>query len=395
MASVEIPEYSPDLFVDRDEEIEEVMERAKALIDGEVSSRVIVFTGERGAGKTWLLRHLAEKELPTIPNLRVVYIDFQDETFAGKEHVQVVAEIIRQVSKATGGPERLGVDLAEMSQSLLAHLRDQVLERGALALLLDHVHESDWELLRLVEDYLLAPLAMEKRVLFVMTGRGRLYPWQTIELVPRTPDLRLLEPFDPDQIEEQIELLKRRFEIVAQKTEEIQRLSGGNPLTNYLIARYGKEGLSLALDGLLEPVAEEEREEVREYIKALCVLRSFDEERIKAMLAAYYGDESYREWSYAQARRVRQKLIKWGFATWNSKKRGFVLNEVVRRIAEEYMRTYEKGKWCRLQEEASKIYEEWMSRYKSMEDVWKREYNHHHQYVCNVSGSAPVLSAAA
>ena len=58
---LEPPEYHPDLFVDRVDEIQRVVALARAPAAGSpVSQRTVIFRGERGCGKTWLLRHLAE-----------------------------------------------------------------------------------------------------------------------------------------------------------------------------------------------------------------------------------------------------------------------------------------------------------------------------------------------
>jgi hypothetical protein len=89
-----------------------------------------------------------------------------------------------------------------------------------------------------------------------------------------------------------------------------------------------------------------------ECIHWLCVLHSFDEERIPAMPAVYHGDESYKERSHAQARRVRGELVKWSFARWYAEQGGYVLEGVTHRLPEHYLETAQPDQWQRLHQES-------------------------------------------
>jgi hypothetical protein len=107
------------------------------------------------------------------------------------------------------------------------------------------------------------------------------------------------------------------------------------------------------------------------------VLRAFDEERIPTMLAAYYDNEDYRDWSYAQARKVREALVEWAFAHWDAEKGGYVLDELTRKLIERYLETAERKIWERLQESASDLYEEWAEKYARTKDRWQGEFDYH------------------
>jgi hypothetical protein len=372
--SIKLPDYSPDKFVDRDEEIKLVKDRARKLAEGQAADRrTIIFTGERGTGKSWLLAHL-QGEIETLPDMQV--FSFSLRKYADWEPVLAVADILKSLdNQLEEGGEALGATLAEMSRNLMENVR-RALDHNALTLLVDHVYESDWNLLAALEDYLLGPLAVEPRVLIVMAGRGRAYPW-------KTPELRLkaqfedLEPFD--KANDTAEQLKRQQEKAVSRAKEIHEISGGNPLANYLLAT--EENPSKALDqvvrGMLETVPGKERQKVREYLEALCVLRAFDEERIPTMLAAYYDNEDYRDWSYAAARQVREALVKWAFAHWSADKGGYVLDELTRQLLERYLETAEHEIWERLQEAASDLYEEWAEKYARTKDRWQGEVDYH------------------
>jgi hypothetical protein len=389
------PEYSPGKFVDREYEIQLVREKARRLASGRaVDRRTIIFTGERGTGKTWLLAHLRTELLEQFSDMTVFLIDLRDYT--DWDPTLAVGDILRRFSADIDGKsKKLGTTLSDMSRNLMQGTRP-ILEKRPLALLVDQAYWSDWsdrKLLAALEDYLLGPLAVEPRVLIVMAGRGRAYPW-------KTPELRLkaqFEDLDPfDKANDTAEQLKRQQEKAVSRAKEIHEISGGNPLANYLLAT--EENPSKALDqvvrGMLETVPGEERQKVREYLEALCVLRAFDEERIPTMLAAYYDNEDYRDWSYAAARQVRKALVKWAFAHWSADKGGYVLDELPRELLERYLKTAKPEEWKGLQRAASELYDGWAREYERARDRWQVEEKYHIQQL-QQAGAGRSFAAAA
>lgn len=387
---LELPRYSPGVFVDREGETSVVMEKARALAERRpVDKRTVIFIGERGTGKSWLLAHLQNE----LARTGVVVFLVSLGEYAGWNPLLAVADLLKRLSAATGGRrEGLGATLADMSRNLMQDVR-KWLDEKALALLVDQVYESDWKLLAALEDYLLGPLAVEPRVLIVMTGRGRAYPW-------KTPELRLkaefidLRPF-PDE-STTAEQLERQHKKAVPRAPEIHALSGGNPLANYLLAVHDDPaaGLDQVIEGMLETVPTEQRRQVRDYLEALCVLNSFDEERIPTMLAAYYGDDGYRRWSYAQARQVREELVKWAFARWDADRGGYVLDEPTRQLLERYLETAQRDRWERLQQAASALYEGWARDYPRTKDRWQQEARYHVQQLQTVHASRAFATAA-
>jgi hypothetical protein len=122
------------------------------------------------------------------------------------------------------------------------------------------------------------------------------------------------------------------------------------------------------------------------------VLRAFDEERIPTMLAAYYDNEDYRDWSYAQARKVRETLVEWAFAHWDAEKGGYVLDDLTRKLIERYLETAERKIWERLQESASQLYKGWASEYKRTKDRWQDEEKYHIQQLQHFDQSLATAS---
>jgi len=376
MVGLQLPEYAPEKFVNRYDEIEFITQKVRALAEGRpVEKRTVVFVGERGVGKSWLLDHLQAILPRQFRDLKVLRLDLK--AYVDEDPAWAVADMIRRVSIETSGPgERLGPDLATMSRRLMEHLRG-ILRKSILLLLMDHVHESNWNLLPLLEDYLLGPLAAEPRVLIIMTGRGRLYPWKTPELRLKA-DFKDLLPFQrPEETQAQLE--QQAYKALPQ-APEIHTLSQGNPLANYLLGTLGMlEGLDRVVEEILEPVPADRRRQVREYLEALCVLNAFDEERIPEMLATYYGDDSYRQWTYAQARQVREELIRWAFARWNADAGGYILDPVARRLVEEYLKKAQPEKWRALQRAAQDMYTRWAREFARTRERWQREAAYHHR----------------
>jgi hypothetical protein len=368
------PAYSPDRFVDREEEIGLVTDKVHLLAENRpVDRRTTIFIGARGVGKSWFLAHLQE-ELHRLPTTALFLLNL--EKYAGCDPFLAVTDVLERIGALVAGQHgELGTTPAGLSRNLVQDIR-LALGQQVLVLLIDHVYEADWRLLATLEDYMLGPLAEEPRVLIVMAGRGRAYPW-------KTPELRLkaefvdLEPFLDVSITK--EQLKRQQKATVPRAEGIHELSGGNPLFNYLLAVHDDPIIALdqVIEGMLEVVPTPQRLRVRNYLEALCVLRSFDEERIPTMLAAYHNDESCREWSYTQARQVRQELVKRSFARWNAEQTGYVLEEPMRKLLEHYLRIARPDRWRRLHQEASKLYQEWAWSYPHAGDRWQREAEHH------------------
>lgn len=376
------PDYSPDEFVDqeRKEEASQGMEKARALAQRlALDKRTTIFIGERGTGKSWLLANLRD-EIEKLTGIIVFLLDLSD--YAELDPIQAVTEVLKKFADDVLGQQvrsasrrETSVTLAEMGRALMQEVR-RVLEKQSLAVLVDSVYESDWKVLAALEDYLLGPLAIEPNVLIVMAGRGRPYPWKTPELRLKA-DFRDLKPFE--KLDTTVEQLKRQKPEAVPKAEEIHELSGGNPLANFLLASYEEpaQALDQVIRGMLETVPTDLQSMVREYLEALCVLRTFDEERIPTMLAAYHSDLAYLNWSYAQRRQVRGELVKSAFARWDEIRGGYVIDEPTRRLVERYLEEANIPRWRALHCAAYRLYSQWAKDYPRAHARWQQEVDHH------------------
>src|SRR5262245_6702905 len=241
-ASIPLPAYSPALFVDRDIEAALAVEVARHIHDGASEGpRPILCRGERGTGSTWLAVRLQRPIFPGIPGVTPLLINFfpppaelmpqANEWFAdvppafGQADLdQLTKRIVQWVATCVGAMTAPEASLRELTNWLVRDV-EQSFRRQVLALSLDSVFEADWDLLARLETHLLAPLAALPRVLIVMTGRGRLYPWESPYLRVDVADARL-SPFDPETVVTQ---LKQQAPGAELRAGSIKDLGGGHP----------------------------------------------------------------------------------------------------------------------------------------------------------------------
>ena len=373
-----IPKYDCALFVNREREIEWVRKKAQALSLGEsVRERTIVFWGYKGTGRTWLLKRL-EEMLPELGGVQAQYLDLGEwavhkpDQAVKKVAGRIVGQARKRLGRSVTRPSDEQANSDDWSKGLPTDVRD-LLGEYVLVLLLDHVYEADWELLKPLEEQILTLLAVQPRVLIVMAGRGRAYPWKTPELRLYTEEYHLI-PFDKDLTEQQLE---RQKPDAVPRTPEIHEMSQGYPLGNYLLAARPTviEAMQETVNGLLDGVQAEERS----WLEALCVLRTFDEERTPVILAAYFEDGSIREWPYKEIRQVRDRLLGTRLARWKEEAGGWEVDEAIRPVLEKYLRETKPEIWRRLHCAAHKLYKDWERQYLEEQERWRQEAEYHAQ----------------
>ncbi|MBN1921651.1 MAG: ATP-binding protein [Anaerolineae bacterium] len=390
-AVMKLPEYIRDKFVGREEQLDLTRRIAQKIRDREsVQRRTLIFTGERAVGKSWLLGRLADllSDEFRFTVLKVNLKDYPIDTRNAESAASAAAgKILLKLAELLEYEPR-GTSVPELSRNVIEVARAQ-LHNKLLAVCVDHVYESDWNLLAALEDYVLGPLAIEPRVLIVMAGRGRPYPFKTPELRFKA-ELIELHPFESQETAEQLKSLE------AAKVEKIYRLSGGNPGANYLLALHPEataEALNEVIEGMLEPVPEGQRQQVREYLEALCVLNAFDEGRIPTMLAAYYKDRTYEQWTYAQARDARELLTRWAFARWDADQGGYVVHDMSRKLLEQYLQSTWPERWKDLQCAAEQLYNNWVAKFTRSRERWEAESSYHSGQLQKMGQSCPAISA--
>ncbi len=223
------------------------------------ADRVLFLAGERGAGKTWLLRHVAKDDAQVSP--LAAYLDLEERArFSSPEwYVEVMEERVQQQLKSEGA-----------------------------ILLLDAVPPQMDEKLRFLEDAVLRPYAAQRHCLVVM---ALVHPSQVCWRTPafQAGERWLVTPFEYGQTRKQLrQLEKAGLATKRVKATAVQESSGGLPLLNYLLVTRGREE---AFEALLEHsflrVPVDERERVRNYLEAVCLLDVLEHAAIRKMMEIY------------------------------------------------------------------------------------------------------------
>lgn len=333
--------YDRDKFVDREEALKIVLHKARRISAGlPVERRVVIFHGQRGSGKSWLLREL-ERCL--------------------RDHA--TPHLIDLSECAEVNP--LNAQISKTKTQMKA-------EQRPLVLLVDNVSEvSELQLEPLVER-VLAPVVQGEDVLIVLVERGRPLYLAAPEFREKSDEFDL-KPFEPGDIEEQI---KRQVPTAAARMAEIESLGGGYPWSTYILARHLPEKRT-ALERCVTLFLEDLDGDLRPYFEALSVLRAFDEMRMRPLLRAYSPEFASRTWDYAACRKVRERLVVTMLARWNGDARGYVLDEPLRLVLQAALHEHDLELWGRLHCAAHRLYADWAERYEQSREWWAQEARYH------------------
>lgn len=345
--------YDPKKFVDREEEIQQILTLLK---QSQPRTRAVIMDGDRGAGKTWLCLHLQR----TVFKEKIAGItSWLFSLWSPGENYRPEGEKAQANERFVREGERLELDeflaiiinsltielppnpgLAEKVDLIRRYVQSHVDER--FVLILDSAYESDWSLIEQLETHFLGNLLTLSNFFVIVTGRGRPYPWKVPYLIEA---IRFgLGPFSVDEIKKQIE----KFGLSSLlSVDEIYAIGQGWPLfTEHLArAKTRAEALGIAADILFAVLPSYERAAVREYFEALCPLDGFGEAEA-AVMAQAYKQSAEMEDGRAICRKMNQtRLVSW-------KNGRYEMNQPVQNILRKYLPIKDKGEWIRLQKAA-------------------------------------------
>ena len=239
---------------------------------------------------------------------------------------------------------------------------------------------------------MLGPLAIEERVLIVMAGRGRRFPWATPELRFHE-EYHLVPLFTVEETKEQLARYHPELQALGD-IEKIYELSHGVPQINSLLARRPElrmssiESYNAIIDQQLSfVVKEDERNDTRKHLEALCILNAFDDDRIVALTDAYAKTKrgqrvgAQENISLSQCVGIRRDLVYKALARYDTGKGAYVMDQYIQFACQAYLRSLESPPttWCSLHQTAQKLYREWENKYSDNGDKWRAEAAAHHR----------------
>lgn len=387
-SQVTILDYHQKYFFDRESEIKCVINKIDNMLNNKnVERRTLLFTGERGTGKTWLLLHLHKSGIIKKNQTKSLYIAFED-------NIKIIDDnsrefdfqfdpiiFLKKIAEIWGAETVEDTTLQEQSYWLEKFIEENT-QQHVFVILLDNVATAPAEWLERLEEYWLKHLARNKRVLIVMSTRGEMYRWVAPEL-RLFVDIHELGPFAKKDIEEYLGKMAAYLQEKGDtqglpyqdNIEAIYEAGGGFAFSTYWLARQGlgEAAVNGLIDFLLGFIADEqERKTIRTYLEALCVLnpwappgeskRAFREEEMEQVLAAH-PQLAARAWSASAVREVRDALRRHHLLRWDHALGGYVLDAAVRYPVAYWLRTYHKDTWCSLHKAAAQMYRAWAGQF--------------------------------
>jgi general secretion pathway protein A len=223
----------------------EVFDRVLALVRGGRDGPVLV-TGESGAGKSWLVRALAQRLPADWQSLSV-------DVWSAMTERDLLQSIILGMGAAA--PVRLG----QARMRLQALLRDEAREGRHWLLVVDDAHRSSQAVWEAIEDLANSLSAGEGFSAIVLLGRTPLarklrtrpLTWLSTRLSAHVH----LMPLDLDEARELLGGIQPSALLSAQRLEELHRDAGGNPRRLLRLAgfRVGPPRAALGSEGVPPP----------------------------------------------------------------------------------------------------------------------------------------------
>ena len=419
--------YDTDLFTNRKEEIGQLRGKileARKPDSGE--SKVIVFRGVRGSGKSWLAMHLHRKVIqeeltqqgehinsflvmldPKYPETkkRECIIDSLKRDASGSCHVPflnneadacvsgLLYRMIEQLDEDNKPDFPIGTPLHELSSNLVQLIKEWLSTQpeSVFVLFVDSILEKQYHtLLPALETYLLDPLARLSHVLLVLTGRSQTTGLTKPFVRPKTRDVEILKSFTATHIIEQIKKHIEKTGITYEQSSEpqiekiaqtITELSNGHPeVIASIIAKILPEKSDLSniqpssitaqVRGLYSELVDAmlgTDQAMRTDFEAICILNGFKKTEAKVMIDTYVVQTKRQH--PGDIGEIIDRLVSTSLVFFESGL--YRVNASLRFVLEKYIEFNHPELWKELHNQAQQMYESWSVEYKEHEEYFQ------------------------
>ena len=427
MAADARPPFDPDLFVNHDQALREIEQRAQELVaagadSGRFQRRLLRVKGAVGLGKSWLMCRAQEQIHEKVGGVLVYRLCLVDDaaslrlgqpwekTFpagpaAGAlSPAELASETLKWLIRCTveaRGALALGLNLPADLQELEDRLERELRATGRpCVLLVDGLDElppppipGEPGAVRLLADFWLIPLIRRRGVFVVLAARNP--PAEAVQTDLYRPEISTyaydidLRPFTQPDIEKQLELAATRADVTgvplkaAEQAAEILATGGGSPLANLRLAQKldpvtaewpdpGQVALE-SVDGYLAglPV------DLRDCFFAVCVFREFDIWRLQESFVAY-GIPGEDWQTYLGATEVMRRLGDSRLVDMNHEQRHYpVIQDPFWRVLNRALHVTDHERWQTLHTRAADLYGKWAEKNSRESQRWQSEAAYH------------------
>jgi hypothetical protein len=384
-----IATVAPTHFADRISEVQEINELfVQAQARASLPYNILNIFGVMGIGKTTLLSKLRDQMRRN--GAPCAYIDFarRGYEFSQGGHISLLEEIANQCGTGLGGihgtsqlekalqrywgtRRRSGLEaLADVESTVALELSKylfRLLEHRPILLLFDTSEELDTNTFNWFQEYIIeGVLRNNGNLLLVVAGRQpATWKWR---IRNRVKPYRM-SPFKLDGIREQIPGY-------ANLAHLIWGITFGHPLSNLIVMqrlaewelRTGKQPNQSSVEILLPVLSKDLNErfvnqqllagaadDVRAAIRVVSLVRRFDLTSLEVLLKSYRGmflDGANAGFIMALIRRMRET----GLVEWDKARKGYKLDETVRRQIEQDIRHSDNNWYFGVHETVSDLY---------------------------------------
>lgn len=385
------PDYQPDLFVNRDQEVslvENKVEQGRLGIS--IREPLVNFWGVGGNGKTWLLHHIrnlyryqsdlfSTSDRPTFTvyfDLEEIKADSTDQlaSFIASYTAQLQKELIDQLPDETIVKK---MNSMEVTPTAVAKMLVTLSEKYVPLLLFDTTERIPTDFWPQLEQVFFEPLLDSERILVILSGRHRAPRWRRVDVRRRAMAAAegQIRPFDKQTQQEQLIKLGLGAKEAKIFVQAYFPFTGGNP---YLAVQLAKapNNRSGILQAYLNDVMAGIPKDLHFYLEKVAPLRFYRLEALRFMLeAASENDKRYQDVRLLQI--LRRFEAETEVVWWDNGRNAYITAPVVRNVMNQLMRLKDEAQFRRSHELALAMYWDLTERYPENSPIYLAEICYH------------------